>query len=112
MKHLRQSLRNEATPAERKLWSVLKQSQLGGYKFSRQHSVGRYIVDFYCASARLAVELDGESHFTDEAKEYDRERTKLLNGLNIKVIRFLNNDVHDNLNAVCESILTELETTP
>jgi len=111
LKHLRKSLRNESTPAERKLWSALKQSQLGGYKFSRQHSVGRYIVDFYCASARLAVELDGESHFTEEAKEYDEERTAFLNTLNIKVIRFLNTDVQENLDAVRGKIL-EVLTTP
>jgi len=111
LKHLRKSLRNESTHAERKLWSALKQSQLGGYKFSRQHSVGRYIIDFYCASARLAVELDGESHFTDEAKDYDRERTTFLNMLNIKVIRFLNTDVQENLDSVCGKILEEL-TTP
>jgi very-short-patch-repair endonuclease len=109
MKLLRKTLRNEATPAERELWGVLKQSSLGGYKFRRQHSVGRYIVDFYCPSQRLAIELDGDSHFTDESIEYDQERTKFLNALNIRVLRFLNTDVHDNLDAVCERILEELK---
>ncbi|MBL0225319.1 MAG: endonuclease domain-containing protein [Geobacteraceae bacterium] len=111
LKQLRTSLRNDATPAERKLWMLLKQSQLGFCKFRRQHSVGRYIVDFYCPSERLAIELDGDSHFTDEAREYDRERTAFLNALNIRVLRFHNTDVYENLAAVCEKILHELKTT-
>jgi len=111
MKLLRKNLRNDATPAEQKLWRMLKQCGLGSYKFRRQHSVGRYIVDFYCASHRLAIELDGDSHFTDEAIEYDGERTRLLNSLNIRVLRFLNTDVHENLDAVCERILEELKVT-
>jgi very-short-patch-repair endonuclease len=57
----------------------------------------------------LAVELDGDSHFTDEAMEYDRARTAYLNAANIKVLRFLNTDVYDNLNVVCERILEEIE---
>jgi len=111
MKRLRKSLRNDATPTERELWNVLQHSNLGGYKFRRQHSVGRYIVDFYCPSERLAVELDGDSHFTDEAIDYDRERTAFLNALDIRVLRFLNTDVHENLDAVCERILEELKAT-
>ena len=111
LKPFRKSLRNESTPAERELWNVLRQGTLGGYKFRRQHSVGRFILDFYCSSKRLAIELDGDSHFTDEAMEYDQERTAFLNGLNIRVLRFLNSDVHENLDAVCERILEEL-TTP
>lgn len=89
----------------------MKQSNLGGYKFRRQHSVGRYILDFYCPSQRLAIELDGDSHFTEEAIEYDRERTVFLNALNIRVLRFLTTDVHKNLDAVYERILEELKTT-
>jgi len=108
LKSRRKTLRNEATPAEQKLWSALKHSQLHGYKFRRQHSVGYYIVDFYCPSDRLAVELDGDSHFTDEAMEYDRERTDFLNSLNIRVLRFLNTDVHNNLEWVCERIVEEI----
>ena len=83
LKQLRQSLRNGSTPSERKLWNVLKHGNLDGYKFRRQHSVGRYVVDFYCPTKRLAIELDGDSHFTDEAIEYDRERTIFLNALNV-----------------------------
>ena len=107
-KQRRKNLRNEATPAEVKLWRVLQQSALDGHKFRRQHGVGPYILDFYCPSERLAIELDGDSHFTDEAKEYDNERTAYLNGLNIRVLRFINTDVFDNLDSVCERILEEL----
>jgi len=116
LKFRRKELRNNSTPAEIKLWSMLQHSNLGGNKFRRQHSVGAYILDFYCPSEKLAVELDGDSHFTDEAIEYDRERTAYLNALNIKVLRFLNTDVYDNLNVVGERILEEIKgensTTP
>lgn len=105
LKQRRQELRNQATPAEKLLWSKLQHSQLAGYKFRRQHSVGSYILDFFCPTARLAVELDGDSHFTDEAMVYDAERTAYLNALNIQVIRFPNKDVYDHLDAVCEEIL-------
>jgi very-short-patch-repair endonuclease len=92
----------------------LQQSQLGGWKFRRQHSVGPYILDFYCPSVRLAIELDGDSHFTDEGLAYDRERTAYLNALRIRVLRFFNSDVHANVAGVCEQILAEVEdlTTP
>ena len=116
LKSRRKELRNNSTPAEKLLWSILQHSNLGSYKFRRQHSVGAYILDFYCPSECLAVELDGDSHFTDEAIEYDRERTAYLNALGIKVLRFLNTDVYDNLNVVCERILEEIKggnlTTP
>jgi very-short-patch-repair endonuclease len=111
MKPIRKTLRNQATPAERELWNILRQSNLSGYKFRRQHSVGRYIVDFYCPLERLAIELDGDSHFTDEAIEYDRERTAFLNCLNIRVLRFFNTEVQENLDAVCGRILEELQAT-
>jgi len=109
LKSRRKELRNNSTPAEKLLWSVLQQSNLGGYKFRRQHSVGFYVLDFYCPSESLAVELDGDSHFTDEAIVYDRERTTYLNALGIKVIRFMNSDVYDNLDGVCESILGDIQ---
>ena len=116
LKSRRKELRNNSTPAEKLLWSVLQHSNLGGYKFRRQHSVGSYILDFYCPSESLAVELDGDSHFTDEAIDYDRVRTAYLNALNIKVLRFLNTEVYDNLKVVCERILEEIKgenlTTP
>jgi very-short-patch-repair endonuclease len=117
LKSIRKGLRNNATPAEIKLWGMLQHNNLGGYKFRRQHSVGIYILDFYCPSEKMAIELDGDTHFTDEAIAHDIERTAYLNWLNIKVHRFLNTDVYENLYAVCERILAELKgeltlTTP
>ena len=109
LESLRKQLRNNATPAEIKLWGRLQRSNLDGYKFRRQHSVGPYILDFYCPSEKLAIELDGDSHFTNEAITYDIARTAYLNALNIKVLRFLNTDVFDNLIEVCERILAELK---
>jgi very-short-patch-repair endonuclease len=109
LKARRKGLRNESTPAEKKLWSVLQNSQLNGHKFRRQHSVGYYILDFYCPVERMAIELDGDSHFTDEAIAYDQERTAYLNAFNIRVLRFLNTDVYDNLDAVCNRILAEVK---
>lgn len=109
LKKRRKGLRNEATSAERTLWARLKQSQLGGHKFRRQHSVGPYILDFYCPEKLLCVEIDGESHLPEDAVAYDEQRTAFLRGLNIRVIRFLNTDVYDNIDAVCERILEELK---
>ena len=108
LKQRRKALRNEATSAERELWMKLKQRSLGGYKFRRQHSVGPYILDFYCPEARLCVELDGESHLKENAIAYDKERSAYLSRLNIQVLRFLNTDVYENIDAVCENILGEL----
>ena len=109
LKTRRKELRNNATPAERLLWGILQHSNLGGYKFRRQHSVGPYILDFYCPAAGLAIELDGDSHFTDDAVTYDQERTAYLNSLQITVLRFLNTDVYDNLTAVGETVLQTIK---
>ena len=109
LKSRRKELRNNSTSAEKLLWKLLQHSNLGGYKFRRQHSVGAYILDLYCPAEKLAIELDGPSHFTDEAPEYDQQRTAYLNALNIRVLRFLITDVYDNLDAVGEKILRTLK---
>ena len=88
-------MRSGLTPAEAKLWNMLKKSQLDGRKFRRQHSVGKYVLDFYCASEKLAVELDGEHHFTDSARDCDRERRQYLEKNSINVICFENKRVFD-----------------
>lgn len=89
----RKALRNNATQAEKYLWQELKNSQIFNKKFRRQHSVDNYILDFYCPEIRLAIELDGEHHYEEEQKEYDKKRTEYLNEVGIKVIRFRNTDV-------------------
>ncbi len=100
----RKKLRKNLTPAEAFLWTVLKNSNLAGRKFRRQHSVGNYILDFYCDAEKLAVELDGEVHRTDRAAEYDHARKLYLNGLGIKVIRFENFLVFQELEYVLHRI--------
>ena len=103
LKQFRKELRNNLTPAEAVLWNSLKNSQIGK-KFRRQHSVGNYILDFYCAPERVAIELDGQHHFTEEGLKYDEERTRYLNSLNIRVIRFENVKVFEDLDGVLEEI--------
>lgn len=86
-------LRREATPAEHRLWSVLRRRGLDGWRFRRQHPVDDYILDFYCPGARLAVEIDGRQHASEEALRYDDERTRGLAARGIRVLRFTNDDV-------------------
>lgn len=100
----RTELRNNLTPAEAFLWSQLQNSKFVGKKFRRQHSIGNYIVDFYCASEQLAIELDGEGHYTEAAELYDKERDLFINQFNIMVLRFENRQVFDNLDWVLGEI--------
>ena len=86
-------LRNRATEAEQKLWALLRNRQLKGKKFRRQHAIANYVVDFYCNECKLAIELDGNFHTDSEAKEYDKSRTAVLNELEITVLRFWNEEV-------------------
>ncbi|HNA90182.1 MAG TPA: endonuclease domain-containing protein [Anaerolineales bacterium] len=100
-------LRKELTPAERKLWAVIRNDQLGG-NFRRQHAIGIYIPDFVCIEKKLIIELDGSQHL--EQEEYDKERTKYLESQGYKVIRFWNNDVVKNIEGVILAIMNALET--
>jgi len=104
LKERRKDLRKSMTPAEAKLWSLLKYSGLHGRKFRRQHSVGQYIVDFYCPSEKLVIELDGQGHFDEASVLYDSERTAYLESLNIRVLRFENKLVFECPDAVLEEI--------
>ncbi len=103
LKQFRRDLRNNLTSVEVVLWNHLKGKSLGR-KFRRQHSAGNFILDFYCATERIAIELDGAHHFTDEGMKYDEERTRYLNSLNIKVIRFENVRVFEDLEGVLKEI--------
>jgi very-short-patch-repair endonuclease len=96
-------LRKSATIPEKILWSALRARQLGGLKFRRQHPIEPYVVDFYCAEAKLIVELDGESHEGRQA--YDRQREAFLRKLGLTVLRVTNDDVLDNLDGVALAIL-------
>ncbi|MEP6705514.1 MAG: endonuclease domain-containing protein [Acidobacteriota bacterium] len=100
----RKQLRRNLTPAEAALWNVLKKSQLSGRKFRRQYSVGKYVLDFYCVEEWLAIELDGEVHRNEAAQAYDHTRKVFLNGAGIKVIRFENFLVFEELEYVIHHI--------
>jgi very-short-patch-repair endonuclease len=104
-KEKRTNLRNNLTPAEAKLWSALKNGQLHGRKFIRQHSIENYIVDFYCAAEKLIVELDGQVHFNPGAAENDLIRTERLNQLDFTVVRFENKLVFEDMDGVLREIV-------
>ena len=104
LKARRRELRNNPTPAEATLWKHLQGRQILGKKFRRQYSIGRYIVDFFCVECDIAVELDGASHFQELRAEYEAERAASLRGLGIELIRFENRIVHQNIDAVLETI--------
>ena len=111
LKQKRRDLRNDLTSAEATMWRYLKHSKLDGRKFRRQHSVGDYILDFYCPSEKLAVELDGSSHDDDAAQSYDELRTVFLNRVGIKVIRFQNDEVFDFEELICDEIRKHFRMT-
>ena len=106
----RRNLRNNLTSAEATLWKSLKSSQLAGRKFRRQHSVGAYILDFYCPEERIPVELDGASHYTATGNLHDTARTAYLNTLGIQVIRFENNLIWSDLASVLQTITSKFFT--
>ena len=102
-----QGLRKNMTKEERRLWY----EYLHNYplRFRRQVTVGNYILDFYCAAAQLAVELDGSQHYKAAEQTYDEKRTAYLNSIGIKVLRFSNLDVLQNLSGVCQVIDTAVQ---
>ena len=101
-----QKLRREMTKEERRLWyDFLKRIPV---TVNRQKVIGPYIVDFYCASAKLVIELDGSQHYEDEGLASDRERDHMLNQLGITVVRYSNDEVSRNFDGVCEDILRRL----
>ena len=104
-KSARKNLRNCSTSAEATLWKLIKDKQIDGLKFRRQHSVGSYILDFYCPSLRLGIELDGNVHDDVIVQEHDWEREKYLKEIaGIHVLRFENEEVTSNTEAVIEVI--------
>ena len=102
-------LRQPQTAAEATLWQHLRNRKLT-YKFRRQHPIEFFIVDFYCAAAKLLIEVDGDSHFTEDQLQCDRARTETLESLGYRLIRFTNSDVRYNLSAVIGKIIEEVES--
>lgn len=95
-------LRKHMTRSERKLWFEYLRNF--NFRVLRQRPIDRYIVDFYCPRLKLVIEIDGESHFTEDGKQYDVERTARLESYGLRVLRFLNTDVMRNLKGVREKI--------
>lgn len=109
LKERRKELRKNLTSAEATIWKHLKGKQLVGRKFRRQHSIQNYIVDFYCASEKLIIELDGAYHLDFAQQNYDYERTLALESLGFKVIRFENKLIFENITDVLEEISNYFE---
>ncbi|TLN06505.1 DUF559 domain-containing protein [bacterium] len=100
-------LRSNQTPAEQVLWEKLRGNRLNGWHFRRQQIIGGYIVDFYCPRAGLAVELDGGIHGSQ--REYDADRDRTLTTYRIRVLRFTNQMLEDDLSAVLARIQAACE---
>ena len=105
--HNGRTLRKNMTPAEQQLWKHLRGKQLGGYRFRRQQPLGAYILDFICVESKLVIEIDGGQHATQIP--YDEARTQYLQNLGFTVIRFWNNEVLQQTEAVLTAILHKLE---
>jgi len=103
------SFRKNPTDAERRLWSCLRNRQLVGYKFRRQHPVASRVVDFYCDEANLAIELDGSGHYYDLKREDDLDREIELHEKGIRVLRFSNTEVFANLDGVLNEIIYAID---
>jgi len=98
--------------AEVILWSKLKSKGLDGYKFRRQYSVGKFVVDFYCPRLKLAIEVDGDSHFREESEVHDKERQNFVESFGISFLRFTNREIYKNLNEVLAEIEKRMEKRP
>lgn len=107
-------MRSNATNVESLMWQLLRNKRFMNLKFRRQHVIAPYIVDFFCHEIGLIVELDGSQHGTDDAVEYDAERTQFLEALGFRVVRYWNHDVLGNTEVVLEDFLgvcSELKNT-
>jgi very-short-patch-repair endonuclease len=101
-------LRKNMTPAEKKLWSVLKNRKEFKVKFRRQHPFDIFILDFYCHEIKLAIEVDGEIHLNEETKEHDDGREYEIEKYGIKILRFTNKEIFENIESVKNRILHEI----
>jgi very-short-patch-repair endonuclease len=108
-KKRRQSLRNSLSPSEVILWSRLRNREVCAQKFRRQFSVGPYLLDFYCPALRLAIEIDGDSHFQLGEQEKDRTRQQFIEATGIQFLRFRNVEVRENLRGVLEAIYRKIQ---
>jgi very-short-patch-repair endonuclease len=110
LKRRRQSLRKNLSKAEVIMWKHLSNKQMHGYKFRRQYSVDQYVIDFYCPELKLAIEIDGDSHFVPGAEDYDKGRQEHIENYGIRFMRFNNDDVCNNIEGVCQAIYDKIES--
>lgn len=106
-KHKRLALRSNLPPAEIKMWYLLRNRQLDGFKFRRQYGIGPFVVDFYCPAVNLVIEIDGATHCTSEEKAYDRIRQSYIENKGLTVLRFTNEQVY----LVEERVLRKIKKT-
>ncbi len=104
LKERRRLLRRQATPSENKFWMFLRNREFRGLKFRRQHSVGWYILDFYCPALQLAIEVDGESHLVEGRDVLDKKRQEWIEAQGIRVVRFLSSEVIHNMDGVIKRL--------
>jgi very-short-patch-repair endonuclease len=104
----RRELRTNMTKAEAIVWQKLRCKQLENCKFRNQYSVDRFVLDFYSPELKLAIEIDGESHFQEGVAQYDEERQIFIESAGIKFLRFTNKDVYENLNGILETIANKI----
>ena len=103
------ALRHAATAAEKALWGKLRNRQLAGWKFVRQHPIGIYFADLACRDAMLVVEIDGETHSTELEIVRDAERDGVMHAAGYRVLRIANRDVYDSIEGVLDTVLAALE---
>ena len=110
LKPLARNLRSNMTDAEQMVWSKIRRKQIGDCQFYRQKNIGNYIVDFYCPSGKLVIELDGGQHYEERAVKKDQERDNYLQKLGLTVLRFSDLDVLKNIDGVIERIHEHLKS--
>jgi very-short-patch-repair endonuclease len=110
IKPLRRILRKKSTWHETVLWKKLRNKKLMNLRFQRQYSIGRYILDFYCHEAKIAIEVDGNIHDSDHQRKYDAIRTCELNNFGIRVLRIKNDEVKHDINGVMARIIATIRT--
>ncbi len=106
MKELRIKLRKGSTPLENIFWRKIREG--GRYKFRRQHSIGKYIVDFYCPALKLIIEIDGDSHAEESARKNDVQREEYFRKLGFRIIRYQNRDILKNIDGVFEDLYKKI----
>ncbi|MFY9457874.1 MAG: endonuclease domain-containing protein [Candidatus Spechtbacterales bacterium] len=104
----RRILRRKGTPSEAIVWKTLRDRRFNGYKFRRQYSVGKLVLDFYCPEAKLAVEIDGGSHLSEGSKEYDKIREEFVESCGITFLRFSNSEIYADIDKVLHKIQNTL----